>query len=186
MKWNALLIFTLLIPLAARALEVGQEAPRFELKNQENQNWLLSEHLGGKPIVVYFYPAAMTGGCTKQACGYRDYLAGDEPEFLVVGISGDEVEGLDIFQTSEKLNFPLLSDPGGTVAQSFGVAVKEGEQSITRTVGGQEVELRRSATTMRWTFVISPEGKIIYKSDQVKPTEDLKRVLTFLKSIGHE
>lgn len=186
MKWSVLLLSALLIPLAVRALEVGQDAPRFELKNQDDQVWSLSEHLGGKPIAVYFYPAAMTGGCTKQACAYRDYMAGDTPEFMVVGISGDEVEGLGIFQASEKLNFPLLSDPGGSVAKSFGVAVKEGEKSITRTVEDQEVELKRTATTMRWTFVISPEGKIIYKSDQVKPTEDLENVLAFLQSVSQE
>ena len=186
MKWKLLLLFTLLLPVAVLALEVGQEAPRFELKNQDNQTWSLSEHLGGKPIVVYFYPAAMTGGCTKQACAYRDYMAGDTPEFMLVGISGDEVEGLNFFQAAEKLNFPLLSDPGGAVAKAFGVEVKDGERSITRTVDGEEVELKRSATTMRWTFVISPEGNIIYKSDKVNPTEDLADVLLFLTSVGQE
>ena len=174
------LYFAMLFSVSAMALDVGDAAPDFSAADQDGQLWRLRDQLGGKPIVVYFYPAAMTGGCTKQACSYRDYLAEADPAFMVVGISGDEVEGLKYFQTAEALNFPLLSDPGGKIAASFGVAVKDGEKTITRTVEGEEVELTRSATAMRWTFVISPAGKILYRDDQVKATEDLQRVLAAL------
>jgi peroxiredoxin Q/BCP len=162
------------------ALDVGDSAPLFAATDQDGKAWVLKDHLGEKPIVVYFYPAAMTGGCTKQACSYRDYLEDGNPAFIVVGISGDAVQNLKWFQTSEKLNFPLLSDPGGKIAGQFGVSVKPGEQAITRTIDGVEVELIRSATTARWTFVIQPDGTVGYKSDAVKPTEDLNTVLTFL------
>ncbi|MDZ8118118.1 peroxiredoxin [Pontiella agarivorans] len=174
-------LFALCAGIAVRALEVGQTAPFFTAKDQDGQVWKLEEQLGGKPVLVYFYPAAMTGGCTKQACAYRDYVAAGDSAFNVVGISADSPEGLKIFQTSEKLNFPLLSDPGGAVAEEFGVEVKKGVKTIKRMVAGNEVELTRSATTMRWTFVIGPDGKIIYKSDKVKPTEDLRHVLAALK-----
>ena len=166
---------------SAVALEVGEMAPAFTGRNQDGVEWKLAEQLGGKPIVVYFYPAAMTGGCTKQACAYRDHLAGGDPAFTVVGVSGDPVANLKHFQTAEKLNFDLLSDPEGAVAKAFGVPVQQGEKSIQRTVEGKEVELKRGVTTARWTFVVGADGKVVYKSDAVKATEDLKQLLAFLE-----
>lgn len=177
-----MLLAVLFAVITVHAVEVGDVAPMFTAQNQDGQSWSLEEQLGDKPVVIYFYPAAMTGGCTKQACAYRDYMAAGDPAFMVVGISADNPAGLKIFQAAEKLNFPLLSDPGGTIAESFGVKVKAGAQTIRRTVDGKEIELTRSATTMRWTFVVGPDGKIIYKSDNVKPTEDLQHVLSALKN----
>lgn len=176
------LIGTIACVLSAAALEKGAEVPLFSAKDQDGAAWKLEEHLGKKPIVVYFYPAAMTGGCTKQACSYRDHLKGEDPEFQVIGISGDAVQNLKWFQTAEQLNFPLLSDPAGSIAKSFGVPVKSGEKVIQRQVDGKEVELKRSATTSRWTFIIGPDGRIAYKSENVKATADLAEVLRFLKS----
>ncbi|MDF7822545.1 redoxin domain-containing protein [Pontiellaceae bacterium B12227] len=160
---------------------VGDPAPLFKAVDQDGKEWVLEDQLGKKPIVVYFYPAAMTGGCTKQACSYRDYVEqNDEPAFDVVGISGDTPENLKHFQQAEGLNFTLLSDPGGRIAKTFGVAVKDGEKSITRTIDGKEVELTRSATTMRWTFIIDPSGKIIYRDNKVNAVQDLQKVKSFL------
>ena len=166
----------------AGALEKGGVAPEFSAKDQDGNVWELKDHLGEKPIVVYFYPAAMTGGCTKQACAYRDHLKDSNPEFTVIGISGDAVQNLKWFQTSENLNFPLLSDPNGAIAKSFGVPVKTGDKIIERQVEGEAVSLKRSATTSRWTFIIGPDGRIAYKAEQVKATADLADVLHFLKS----
>ncbi|MDF7807435.1 peroxiredoxin [Pontiellaceae bacterium B12219] len=180
--WIIGLMGCLIWAQAVSALEAGDRAPLFTAVDQDGKAWVLEEHLGAKPIVVYFYPAAMTGGCTKQACSYRDYLEAGNPDFAVVGISGDAVQNLKWFQTSEKLNFPLLSDPGGEIAGQFGVSFKPGEQTITRTVDGVEVNLIRSATTARWTFVIQPDGTVGFKSDSVKPAEDLKTVLSFLSA----
>jgi peroxiredoxin Q/BCP len=68
--------------------------------------------MGKKVVVVYFYPAAMTGGCTKQACSFRDDKAVLEAlDAIVIGISGDEVQSLQYFKEAHSLNFPLLSDP---------------------------------------------------------------------------
>lgn len=174
------LIALCVMALPAAALEVGDAAPLFTAKDQDGTDWVLKTNLGDKPIVVYFYPAAMTGGCTKQACSYRDYVKAGDSAFSVVGISGDAVENLKWFRTSEKLNFPLLSDPAGTIAGQFGVPVNAGEKMITRNVDGNEVALKRSATIARWTFIISPAGKIVYKSEGVKATEDLNAVVKFL------
>jgi peroxiredoxin Q/BCP len=100
---------------------------------------------------------------------------------MIVGISGDSPQNLKYFQQAEALNFTLLSDPEGAVAKAFGVPVTEQEKSITRTVEGKEVELTRSATAKRWTFIIDPAGKIVYRDDAVKATQDLQNVLAFLK-----
>lgn len=162
------------------AIDVGEKAPAITLVDQDGNGWNLSEHLGKKHVVVYFYPAAMTGGCTKQACSYRDYYKGESQLFEVVGISGDPVPNLKWFQQSENLNFTLLSDPDGTIAKAFGVPVKDGEKSIARTVDGKEVVLVRSTTTARWTFIIDPQGIVVYRDDKVKAPVDLEGVLTYL------
>lgn len=179
MKWMVVVVSLLCVP--AMALEVGDAAPTFSAENQDGETWKLEDHVGTKPVVVYFYPAAMTGGCTKQACAYRDYVAKGDAAFTVVGVSGDQVDGLNHFRTAEGLNFDLLSDPDGAVAKAFGVPFSAGEKSIEREVDGEQVTLTRTATTRRWTFVVGHDGTIIYKSDAVKPTEDLAAVLTFLE-----
>jgi peroxiredoxin Q/BCP len=183
MKKRSWFLIVALIGLTATAAElsVGDAAPVFSALDQDGNAWTLKDHLGGKPLVVYFYPAAMTGGCTKQACSYRDYIKESaDPDFTVVGISGDVPENLRVFKKAENLNFTLLSDADGSIANAFGVPVSSGEKTITRTVDGKEVELTRAATIKRWTFVIDPQGKIIYRDNQVKATEDLANILKFL------
>ena len=165
----------------SNGLEVGDTAPAFKAVDQDGNAWELSDHLDKKYLVVYFYPAAMTGGCTKQACSYRDHQATGSAEFDVVGISGDAVQSLKYFQIAENLNFTLLSDPDGAIAKAFGVPSRLGEGSIERTVDGKDVTLTRTATTSRWTFVVDSSGKVVYKAPQVKATEDLENVLAFIK-----
>ncbi|MBT8042693.1 MAG: peroxiredoxin [Kiritimatiellales bacterium] len=173
-------LLTVILSLAAFAVEVGDAAPLIKASDQNGETWTLSEHLDKGYLVVYFYPGAMTGGCTKQACAYRDHVAAETENFQVVGISGDSVESLKWFQKAENLNFTLLSDSNGAIAKSFGVPVREGEKSIKRTVDGKEVELKRVATTARWTFIIDSAGKVVYRAEKVKPLEDLQGVLGFL------
>lgn len=180
MKFYALLMTLSLFAVASVKAE-NITAPTIQAIDQDGNPWNLKDHLGRKPIVIYFYPAAMTGGCTKQACSYRDYVKStSDPDLIIIGISGDTPENLKHFQTAENLNFTLLSDPEGKIAQAFGVPVKTGAKSINRTVDGKEVELARNITTSRWTFIISPEGKIIYKNTKVKAPEDIRTVIEFL------
>ena len=132
--------------------------------------------------MVYFYPAAMTGGCTQQACSYRDRRddlmnAGVE----VVGVSGDRVENLRLFKQEENLNFTLLSDVRGDIARAFGVPVGDGG-TIKRTVGDTEHELVRDVTTRRWTFIIGKDRKIVYINDSVNAENDVQEVLDFIKN----
>src|SRR5690554_2026246 len=100
----------------------------------------------------------MTGGCTAQACPFRDDRTKlTEMGAEVVGISGDNVEGLRVFKKAHNLNFPLLSVATGEIARAFGVPVGQGG-TISREVDGQEVELVRNVSTARWTFIVSPDG----------------------------
>ena len=112
----------------APVLAVGDKAPAFNANTHAGDLWQTEEHVGhGKYVVVYFYPAAMTGGCTKQACSYRDQaadLSGLDVE--VIGISADPVNNLKVFRDAHNLNFTLLSDVNGCIARQFGVPISKG------------------------------------------------------------
>ena len=163
-------------------LTVGDPAPEFEAMTDEGEMWRSSDHEGGL-LVVFFFPAAMTGGCTAQACSFRD----NRSELVdmgaeVVGISGDQIRNLQIFRGTNNLNFPLLSDADGSIARSFGVPVRDGG-TITREVDGEQVELTRTVTTSRWTFIIDEEGKIAYVDTEVDAAVDSEAVLAALREM---
>jgi peroxiredoxin Q/BCP len=164
-------------------LKVGDKAPLFNANDHLGNLWQAEKVLdSGQYLVVYFYPAAMTGGCTKQACVYRDASAPLKQKGIhVVGISADPVKNLRYFQTEHGLNFPLLSDVNGFIAKRFGVPMRDGG-SITRTVEGKEVTLERSYTFARWTFIMDPSGRVVYKNTGVKAAEDSKTVIDFLNT----
>jgi thioredoxin-dependent peroxiredoxin len=126
-------------------MNAGDTAPDFELKDQEGRPRKLSDLLAGGPVVLFFYPAAMTSGCTRESCHFRDL----EAEFKqagaqVVGISADQVDKQQLFATKYQFGYPLLSDPDRSVAEAFGV--KRGKISIT--------------PVKRATFVINPDRTI--------------------------
>lgn len=164
-------------------LDVGDRAPSFRGTADNGRAWRSRDHVGRRFLVVYFYPAAMTGGCTVQACAFRDNRSQlQELGAEVVGVSGDRVENLRAFKGSNRLNFPLLSDTRGRVARAFGVPVGEGGH-ITRTVGGRETELTRDVTAARWTFIIDRDGKIAYKDTEVDPAGDGAAVIAALRRL---
>jgi len=178
MKSIQLLLASLTLAIATNlsALEVGDKAPAFSTKDDAGKVWKSEDHVGKKNIIVYFYPAAMTGGCTKQACSYRDAskdLA--KLDAVVVAVSGDHVEALKYFKINDNLNFPLLSDASGDISKAFGVPTRKGGKLI-REVEGKKVTLVRDNTPSRWTFVIGKNGKVIYKNTKVNPTKDLAEV----------
>lgn len=129
-------------------LEVGQDAPDFTLDDAQGNPQTLSA-LRGTPVIVYFYPAAFTPGCTTEACDFRDNLASFQGAgYKVFGISPDPVSKLAEFAEAEQLPYPLLSDEDSAVAQAWGAW---GEKTIQgRTFDG----------LIRSTFVIDAEGKI--------------------------
>lgn len=103
-------------------LTVGDKAPLFTLANENNESVSLADYIGKKQVLVYFYPKAMTPGCTVQAQGLRDIKAELEKfNTVVFGISPDEVKRLDKFCQRDELNFSLLSDVDHKVADDFGV-----------------------------------------------------------------
>ncbi len=162
------------------SLSIGDKVPLFKASADDGSTWDISKFIGKNYIVIYFFPAAMTSGCTKQACSYRDHQADlASAKAIVVGISGDDIESLKLFKQADNLNFPLLSDKKGNIANSFGVPVGEGA-SIKRTVAGIEHELVRDITIKRWTFIAGKDGKIIYKNETVDAEKDSEEVLNFL------
>lgn len=179
-----LLVFAFILAGNAHSqeLNVSDQTPKFITKADNGSDWNIDNYLGKKIIVVYFYPAAMTGGCTKQACAYRDFKNEIKSvDAMVVGVSGDNVEGLKLFKKAYNLNFTLLSDESGEIATKFGVPMRDGG-SITREVDGKNYELIRGTTASRWTFVIDKTGKIAYKNTSVDATKDTEQILEFIKS----
>ncbi len=165
-----------------RALLIGEQVTPFSSVDDQGNPWNLTDILGKKIIVVYFYPAAMTGGCTKQACSYRDNLSALEKyDVEVVGVSGDYPEGLKYFRKANNLNFTLLSDPEGSIAGLFGVPLRNGGE-IVREIEGHEVTLKRGVTASRWTFIIGKDSKIIYVNKSVKAANDYQQVLDVISS----
>lgn len=164
-------------------LEVGDPAPAFQAQTDDGSVWNSEDHVGDGLLVVYFYPAAMTGGCTAQACSFRDNRTKlTEMGADVVGISGDEVDGLKIFRRTNRINFTLLSDNEGEVARKFGVPVREGGV-MTQEVDGEEVEMKRGVTTARWTFIIDGDGTVVYKNTEVDAAGDGEAVLEAVRKL---
>jgi thioredoxin-dependent peroxiredoxin len=139
-------------------LAIGDTAPDFTLPDADGNEVRLAD-LRGRRVIVYFYPAASTPGCTKQACDFRDTLASFTREgYAVLGISPDKPAKLTRFREAEGLTFPLLSDPDRTVLEAYGAY---GEKKMYgKTVTG----------VIRSTFVLDPDGKIELAQYGVKAT----------------
>ncbi len=149
-------------------LHVGDQAPDFALKNQNGDLVHLSDYRG-KTVIVYFYPKAMTPGCTTQACGLRDNQSQYEArDVVVLGLSPDPYERLKRFEAKYDLNFQLLSDEDHSVAESFGA------WGLKKFMGREFMGILRS------TFVIGPEGKIAHVMKTVKTKSHHDDVLGLL------
>src|SRR5262245_20987956 len=166
------------------ALKVGDPAPEFASTDDDGKPWKSSDHVGKKILVVYFYPADMTGGCTKQACGFRDDMEKlTEKGVEVVGVSGDSAKNHQVFKSVHKLNFTLLADEDGSVAKQFGVTVNKGGTFKTKDADGKAVDLIRGVTASRWTFVIGKDGKIAYKNTKVDAANDAKTIAQVISKL---
>jgi thioredoxin-dependent peroxiredoxin len=147
-----------------RRLEPGDEAPDFTLPDADGKQVSLSS-LRGQQVIVYFYPAAMTPGCTKEACDFRDSIQSlAAAGVTVLGISPDAPARLAKFRERDHLNFPLLSDPDHKVEEAYGAY---GEKTLygKTTVG-----------VIRSTFVVDEEGKIAHAYYNVKATGHVARL----------
>lgn len=178
-KFYLLAAFT--ISSSSMAININDQVPSFRAVDSTGAIWESKTFLGQKQILLYFYPAAMTGGCTKQACAYRDDI--EKWKILgveVIGISGDQPASLSIFKKAKGLPFTLLSDPTGKVANLFNVPSGKGGV-IERFVNGDKYTMERGVTAKRWTFLISKTGKLLYKNTNVSASKDSETVLQFLK-----
>jgi thioredoxin-dependent peroxiredoxin len=175
-------IFLSFTILAQNGLSTGDKVPFFSATADDGSTWKLKNNTGDNFLVIYFYPAAMTGGCTAQACAYRDLGSELESQNArVVGISGDKPENLQFFKKAHDLNFTLLSDSSGEIAELFGVPTRSGAV-VKGEFEGQNFELERDITTSRWTFIIDKNRKVVYKNEQVKASEDSQEVVNFLRN----
>jgi peroxiredoxin Q/BCP len=139
-------------------LSPGDTAPEFTLLDDTGTEVALGDFLG-KKVIVYFYPAAMTPGCTKQACDFSDSLDSLQAAgYAVVGISPDKPEKLAKFREKESLTITLLSDPDRIVMQEYGAF---GEKSLY----GKTVE-----GVIRSTVVVDEDGKVFLAQYNVKAT----------------
>ena len=160
-------VFNGILPM--NTLKVGDTAPQFTLLNQNGESVSLSQ-FQDKYVLVYFYPKALTPGCTTQACGLRD--SKDELDALnvvVLGISPDQPKKLAQFVEKKALNFTLLSDPEHQVADAFGVW---GEKKfLGKTYDGIH----------RISFLIDTSGKIVAVFDKFKTSQHQQLIVDFLK-----
>ncbi|WP_138275049.1 thioredoxin-dependent thiol peroxidase [Rhodoluna limnophila] len=152
-----------------KKLTVGDEAPNFTVENQDGKPVSLSDYRGQK-VILYFYPAASTPGCTKEACDFNDNLNPFKSAgYTVLGISPDAVSKLKTFQQNQDLNFELLSDADLEVHKAFGA------------YGLKKLYGREYTGVLRSTFAIDETGKVALALYNVKATG---HVLMLRKLLG--
>lgn len=145
-------------------LSPGDTAPEFTLTDADGNQVSLADYRG-KSVVVYFYPAASTPGCTKEACDFRDSLGElNDAGFEVLGISPDKPAKLAEFRDAEQLTFPLLSDPDKEVMTAWGAFGEK--KNYGKVVQG----------VIRSTFVVDPQGRISTAQYNVKATGHVERL----------
>lgn len=146
-------------------LESGDDAPDFELPNQDGEPVSLAD-FAGDYVVVYFYPRADTPGCTTEACSFRDdWDAYEDAGVRVVGVSDDPVDDLADFREKFDLPFDLLSDEDGAVSTAY-------DSYGEKTVFGDQV-----TGVFRNTFVVNPDGDVVAVYEGVDPEEHATEVL---------
>jgi peroxiredoxin Q/BCP len=148
---------------------IGSEIPEFELLDQNGVNFRITDHIGKKNLVIYFYPKDDTPGCTKEACYFRDqYDVFNQADALIIGISSQSVESHKQFAEKYRLNFTLLSDEGGKVRKIFGAT------SLGFIPG-------------RITYIVDKKGIVIYvfnsQIDAEKHVDEAIRILKELETV---
>lgn len=150
--------------MTAQRLEPGSPAPDFTLQDQDGASVSLHD-LRGRNVILYFYPAAMTPGCTTEACDFRDSLASLQGAgYTVLGVSRDDVAKLKQFAERDGLSFPLLSDDDLAVHHAYGVWGEK--KNYGKVIQG----------VIRSTFVIDEDGVIAHALYNVKATGHVARI----------
>jgi len=156
-----------------KTLTVGEKAPLFSLLDENENTVNLNDYIGKKRVLVYFYPKAMTPGCTTQAQNLRDAKAAlDEHETVVFGISPDEPKRLAKFCQRDELNFTLLSDVDHKIADDFGV------WGLKKFMGKEYDGIHRIS------FLIGLDGNVEHVFNKFKTKEHHQVVLDVLDSLS--
>lgn len=151
-------------------LKAGAAAPEFSLQDQNGNTVSLSQFKGKNKVLVYFYPKALTPGCTTQACSLRDSKAElDELNTVVLGLSPDPVKKLKNFEDKKELNFTLLSDEDHAVADAFGVW------------GPKKFMGKEYDGIHRISFLIDENGVVEHVFDKFKTKDHHDVVINYLK-----
>lgn len=180
----ALVLFATVKDSGAADLKVGDKAPTFTAMDDSGKEWKSEDHFGKKIVVVYFYPADCTGGCTKQAIGFtKDAKTLADLGVEVVGVSGDSVRNHRLFKKKESLTVTLLADEKGEVAEAFGVPYTPGAKEVKAVIDGKDEILVRGVTTKRWTYVVGKDGKVAYKNEMVDAAGDSKKIIEVVKGL---
>ena len=167
-------------------VKAGDTAPAFESVDETGKAVKSADIVGKKIVVLYFYPADFTGGCTKQACGFRDDIEKlGSKDVVVLGVSGDSVATHKLFKAHHKLPFSLLADEKGEVAKAFGVPVTVGKyKSPTIDEKGEKGSADRGAQISRYTVVIGRDGKVADISPIGDAAGDSKRVAAIVAKLA--
>ena len=153
--------------------KIGNLAPAFTLPDQDGNKVSLKQFRDNKNVVLYFYPKAMTPGCTVQACGLRDSSkALAKKDTVVLGVSPDPVARLGMFIDKEQLNFTLLSDEDHAVAEKYGA------WGLKKFMG------REFMGILRTTFIIGKDGRLKHVMDKVKTKSHHDDVLALIDELG--
>lgn len=149
-------------------INAGIQAPDFELLDDTNNSRKLSD-FRGKNVILYFYPADDTPGCTKEACNFRDdYSAYEAAGVVILGVSPDSVASHVKFKKKYNLQFPLLADEGHKICDLYGVW------------GPKKMMGREYEGVLRTTFLIDEHGFISHVFEKVRPSEHSKEILASL------
>lgn len=153
--------------------KIGNLAPAFSLPDQDGNKVSLKQFRDAKNVVLYFYPKAMTPGCTVQACGIRDSKkALAKLDTVVLGISPDPVDRLARFIDKQDLNFTLLSDEDHAVTEKYGC------WGLKKFMG------REFMGVLRTTFIIGKDGRLKHVMDKVKTKSHHDDVIALIGELG--
>lgn len=167
-------------------VKIGAKAPAFHGIDENGQAWNSKDIVGKKILVLYFFPADFTGGCTKQACSFRDDIEKLHGQGIeVVGVSGDSSKTHHMFKAYHKLPFTLLADEKGQLAKTFGVPLLgKGGTSPAIDASGVKIAMPRGVTISRYTVVIDKNGTVAAKDRVTNPAGDSKRIAALAKKLN--
>ena len=164
----------------SNGLTTSSEVPFFSALDDTGNRWSYSKAVQESAIVLFFFPAAMTGGCTKQGCGFQDdHKLWKSSGFHVIGKSGDQPKNLSLFKKAQRISYKMLYDTEGQIADKFGVPIDKGGK-INRFIDGEKHSLHREVTAKRWTFLISAQGRILLMDKKVRAASNSQDLIKLL------